>query len=332
MKMLKTILRRLPLAIGLASGLSLMLLMGWASFSNDIEAQAQSPAVAASCAGLVVSLALYLAGLLRRAQRDRRFWGLLLLHVGLLAVFSGPMGNEMLGSRGFVFLPEKGQTHYFVGYDERDHRLPFEIRLDDFTVRAYDDSLRVRDYLSAVTINGRRHEIAVNAPVMVDGFSLYQHDCGFEASAAKPMKIVVRAGGSERTVEARINEAFPAGVSTTAVVRDFLPSASRAPDGGIMTTGRDLVLNPAFLVELEDDCGEKISHWVFADDPSGGRFETTGACGPAQTVQILPCSWPGVEYSVFSVVHSPFNPLVLAGVIGASIGMLIFYLPGRRRS
>lgn len=340
MMLVTRVLRKLPLAIGIASGLVLVVVMGWASFADKAEHLAQGPVVAAASAGLVVSLLLYLAGLLRHPVRNIRYWGLVLLHVGLAALFCGLMLNETLGSRGFVFLPEKGSTHYFVGYDEKDYPLPFEIGLKKFSVHAYADTMRVRDYVSQVTIDGIDRTIAVNAPVSVAGFELFQHDCGFEPAAGHPFAVRLRADGIERIVNVRLGESFLVGNRFTGTVRDFLPSAARpdqaaGPDAGavVMTTGRDMILNPAFLVELESDFGDKHTQWVFPDEPDTARFDVSSAAGGEElSVEILPQSFPGVQYTVLSVVRMPFNPLIYAGVFLASIGMLFFYVFGRRRT
>ncbi len=341
MKSLERLLHKLPLAIGLASGLVLVVVMGRASFAGDSEALAGSAATAAACAGLVLSLALYLAGLLQRPVRSFRYWGLVLLHAGLAAVFSGLALNEVAGSRGFVFLPEKGSTHYFVGYDEKDYPLPFEITLKDFAVHAYPGTMRVRDYVSRVAIDGKECTIAVNAPVKAAGFELFQHDCGFEAAPGHPFAVRLRLDGAERTVEVRMGEPFLVGSRFLAVVRDFLPSASKM-DGSsalepqrpaVMTTGRDMILNPAFLIELEDDFGGRFAQWVFPEEPESAVFLVPNpvSAGDPARVEILPQAFPGIEYTVLSVVHTPFNHLVFAGVVLACAGMVLFYVLGRRR-
>lgn len=340
---LTRILRKLPLAIGVASGLILVIMMGWASFAENAERLAQGPVMAAASAGLVVSLLFYLAELLRHPVRSVRYWGLVLLHAGLAALFSGLMLNETFGSRGFVFLPEKGSTHFFVGYDEKDYPLPFEITLRDFSVRAYADTMRVRDYVSQVVIDGKDYTIAVNAPVTVSGFEFFQHDCGFEAAAGHPFAVLLKVDGIEKVIRVRMGENFLVGNRFMGVVRDFLPSASRAEtdagkgthDGSVvMTTGRDVILNPAFLVELENDFGDKRVQWVFPEEPKTAVFDISDAAadGEGASVEILPQSFPGVEYTVLSVVRTPFNPLIFAGVILACIGMLFFYVFGRSRA
>ena len=316
--------RKIPLALALASGLWLAVWMILASFHNQTQSVGASWNTAVGCIGLIVSLVLYLINRLRKRVSTLTDFALIILHVGLIGIFGGELLNEMLGERGFVFLREGQSTNRYIDYDERDQKLPFTLTLHEFKAVAYSDSLRVKDYLSTLSVDDASFELAVNTPRKIRGWQIFQHDCGVELSAQSNINLTVTdEKGQARALRASFSEPFVVNNATTGVVLDFVPSAMPA-GSSILTSGKDVLLSPAVLIRLENDYGQSLSKWLFMNhEPRAMQL------GDAT---LAVASIENVQYTVLSVVRMPYDSFVFGGILLACLGLFVFVFPKKREN
>lgn len=121
---------------------------------------------------LALTASLGLATLHRLCTRPDA--GFLLNHAGLfLILWGGLFGTpDLQQGRMMVRTGESAALAYAPSGEVIP--LPFEVRLERFTIDYYDDGRTPRQFRSAVLLGGKRAEIAVNAPVRHGGYTFYQ--------------------------------------------------------------------------------------------------------------------------------------------------------------
>lgn len=317
------VFQKFPLWLGVVSGLWLIATFVWASFAAETETTGASWTTAAGCGGLLVSLLLYLLKWFQRPITSLADISLIVLHLGLAMVFGGQLLNEILGERGFVFLMEGASTHHYVDYLETDRALPFELKLNSFNVVAYPGSLRVKDYQANMSADGQSFDLAVNSPHTIGDWQIFQHDCGVEVSNKTKISVLIETPSGKKIRQVSMLEPFVVDKSTTGTIVDFVPSAMPGKNAEILTSGRNILLNPAFLMRFENDWGEVSNQWVF-----------TGTEAPRVQLGSAGISVQGikdVQYTVLSLVKMPFNWLIFLGISVGCLGLFVYLFPTKKK-
>ncbi len=124
--------------------------------------------------------ALAAAGAVCLFRRVRKR-SVLLLHVSFLLILAGAALTHFTSAQGYVCLRVGGETYTYDRATRdgmREERLPFSIRLDDFTIRCHNGTTAPSDYESRITITDgdrlTRATISMNNVCSYRGYRLYQ--------------------------------------------------------------------------------------------------------------------------------------------------------------
>jgi hypothetical protein len=139
---------------------------------------------------------------------------LFLMHAGCLLVLAGGgwSSRAALNIKRDVFrrpifskallkiYPQQAGNVVYSTDDNEFYRLPFFIRLDDFSISYYDSSQCVSDYTSKTTIIDcqkpvRQKNIEVNKPLYFGGYHIYQHSWGEDEQGRYSVFQIVSAEG-----------------------------------------------------------------------------------------------------------------------------------------
>lgn len=85
------------------------------------------------------------------------------------------LGNERiwleLGAYGQISV---GDAVYYVQFTRKQADLGFDLKLERFNVGYYEGTTKAKSYMSVVEVEGKQHEISMNAPLHHAGFTFYQ--------------------------------------------------------------------------------------------------------------------------------------------------------------
>ncbi|MDL2060393.1 cytochrome c biogenesis protein ResB [Mesosutterella sp. AGMB02718] len=319
----RSLFKNIPLLLCAAGAVVTAASLVLATARRGLESAADSPGLLAGLALFAASLALYLVRRLRRPEASLAWVSLVLLHAGLLAALAGFFLNARYGEKGFVYIREGDAASFYVDKSDKDRKLPFALRLNDFRISTYPNSLRIRSYDSDITVEdgGKKTNVklSVNHPFSYGGYDFYQHSHGLTAGLNP--RILAKAGPREAALELKFRETARVPGCGSVTVRDFIPSAV-FPDSGIRDAGVKGILNPAYLVDLVTEKGAHFRRWVL---PAAPESEQLGGC------RLHFLDFKGVEYTVLSVSRLPFSPLILLGFALASAGCAGLALVIRRK-
>ena len=76
------------------------------------------------------------------------------------------------------------------------------------------------------------------------------------------------------------------------------------------------MLNPAYLVQIQNKDGSTIERWILPSDAQTEIFDQ---------IRIHPEDFHGIEYTMLSIVKSPFDWMILFGFVIAGIGCLALF-------
>lgn len=109
-----------------------------------------------------------------RRLRERRNASFLLNHAGLFVVlWAGLFGAPDVTEACMLIRTGESSSLAYASTGELVP-LPFEVRLDRFTIDCYDDGTTPRQFRSALRLDDHRAEVSVNHPVHYQGYTLYQ--------------------------------------------------------------------------------------------------------------------------------------------------------------
>lgn len=242
-----------------------------------------------------------------------------IIHLSLLLILAGGLVGKFWGVEGRLLVFEGETAKSFVLADNREQPLNFEVRLDDFQVKYYEQGIPA-EFRSDLTIfqNGkevRKAVCRVNEPVTFGGLTFYQSSYGTQPDG--PVKLKVCHGSDCQVVEApyRHGLTLPDGQAQMMVVR---------LDGNLQGLG------PAVQVALKSGPGHPRIFWVsqnhpeLADRPGSPFYQP----GPQRvSVEALPFRF----YSVFQVRRDPGVWWVYSGFLLCLPGFfLAFLIPTQR--
>lgn len=245
--------------------------------------------------------------------------GVYVTHFSLFLFTLGAIVGLMTGFKGYVNIRE-GETAKEV-YDRSAKQMKpidFAVRCDDFDVTYYPGTMRVKGYESVLTvIDGGREvltkKIVVNDPLIYKGYYFYQSSYG--KSGLKGAVLTV--AGPDRNILAAnvvLNGGTPTPLpdGTAIMIKDVWqdPQDSNAPSGlvlGISRSGMSQGSGRAF----EAMYGR--SWWPVGD----------------YQVKLDRITWS--EYTGLQIARDPGVPIVWAGCILITIGLMVSFFISHRR-
>ena len=146
------------------------------------------------------------------------------------------------------------------------------------------------------------------------GFRFYQQDYGLTEGINPTIELQVQQDNADKAAELRLRMGEPVILSSgeRLTVTDFIPTAV-FHDGEIESVKQNAMLNPAYRVRLETNEGEVYEQWVL---PAGAQLGY---------LRVLPLDFKGIEYTVLSMVRSPFDFLIYVGFVLAALGCLSLF-------
>ncbi|MGM9713524.1 MAG: cytochrome c biogenesis protein CcsA [Prevotella sp.] len=117
--------------------------------------------------------ALVVAGMAYMARRRPRSMTVMALHCALVVILLGAFVTHKEGIQGTIHL-RKGSFAVFYQAEGQERRLPFAIRLDDFSVQLYCENGNVADYISDITIADTDHNVLKEGSVSMNNILRYE--------------------------------------------------------------------------------------------------------------------------------------------------------------
>ncbi len=103
---------------------------------------------------------------------------LFLLHLSFIVILAGALCTKLWGEQGQVLL-EKGKPNV-----TQDITLPFTLELDTFRIAYYAGTDAPSDYISSVTVEGRKADISMNNILTHKGYRFYQSSFGTDGTTS----------------------------------------------------------------------------------------------------------------------------------------------------
>ena len=250
--------------------------------------------------------------------------GMALLHLSVLPLLLG----GLIGKAGGFSYPQllgRGET---AAVRERS----FRVRCDYFKLERNDEG-QIKDYKSKLTLIDSAGDsllsrvIEVNHPLVYKGIKFYQSSYRTDPFHVDSVRLVVRGtavGPVGKSVVVNPGISSPVkGTGLTVAVHRFLPDfwidmESREPQ----SRSREFN-NPAFLISVADSSDTLFKGWVF--EKFGAMHHSNDTCSVALMTY-------GQQYATGLLVkENPGGPLIWAGILFMTIGvLLVFWVPRRR--
>lgn len=248
--------------------------------------------------------------------------GVYVTHFSLFLFALGAIIGSRWGFKGFVEVPE-GQTVNTILLREGGVKpLGFDVRCDKFTLAFYNDARgvpteRVRAYLSDLTVleGGReilRKQIAVNTPLIHRDIYFYQSSYGQRAGNGAALSVM----GPNRNLivyESRIDRGGPGLDLKDGNVLELLDLTANLRETG-----------PAVLVRVLSGAGQPVTRETVVAAARGG---------PTPVGNYL-VALNGVDTTMYTgllVAKDPGVPVIWAGCILISLGLLVAFFGSHRR-
>ena len=246
--------------------------------------------------------------------------GVYVTHFSLFLFAVGALVGGWWGFKGYVQIPEGESVHVVQLRGGGTKDLGFEVRCDKFEVTYYNDPQgrptgRPKDYISDLTVleNGRevlRERIEVNHPLIYRGIYFYQSSYGQAGGRAAWLTVF----GPRRNIVFH-RKRVPLGGSVQLEDGDRLLLRNLAGDFRRM--------GPAAEVVLERQGKDPVSVVVFEAPQANHR-----RLGP-YVVRLDHVET--VMYTGLQVARDPGVPMIWAGCILLTLGLLVAFFTSHRR-
>ena len=107
-------------------------------------------------------------------QRRVRRPSVIVLHLSFVVILAGALLTHLTARRGIVVLRQGESISEYLTEDMQSHPLPFTISLDHFTIEYHEGTEAPSDYISRITIDGRKFVVSMNRIASYSGIRLYQ--------------------------------------------------------------------------------------------------------------------------------------------------------------
>lgn len=255
------------------------------------------------------------------AERGRfALIGAYLTHLGAIALVIAAIVWFVTGYSGTVSVREGDVGNRVMLQDKATRKLPFTLRLDDFDVKYYKDSVKPKMITSDITIISSdkqqiKKTLLVNQPAKYKSYKICQKANGFDANPDVVFRMRAGIGKKLVNVPAKFGKKFSIpGTGLNAEILDFAPSLGQ--DGhGKLVNYNTMMMNPAVLVNFYDyDNSPLGSKWIFKNFPESGDMKS---------LKVLFDDAYGVQYSVMTVRYFPGSFLIYIGFLLIGIGVMV---------
>ncbi|WP_303851644.1 cytochrome c biogenesis protein ResB [Seleniivibrio woodruffii] len=253
--------------------------------------------------------------------------GVYITHLGIMVILIAALVGVTVGFKGNLGVVEGQSDDTVIFLDKTTKKLPFSVRLDNFDVKYYENSVKPELYRSDIAIveNGKEisKEVMVNSPIEYKGYRIFQTNHGFYPN--RDLAFIINTGkeGNLKKIAVQFGQKFSIpGTEISAEVTDFAPSLGQDSKGELVNFNT-LMMNPAVKVEAFDEKDVSLGYkWVFQNYPESGQ---------AGDMKIEFVDVIGAQYSVFSVTYDPADYLVYIGFFILGLGVVIaFYFRHER--
>jgi len=256
--------------------------------------------------------------------------GFFTTHTAILLILAGALLSSY-GFKGDMQLPVGDSSNRVFINNNRQVKLNFTVRCDNFTLSTYKNSNRPKDYVSRLTILQDNREILsrdieVNHPLTYRGVTIFQSSYGVLPDENEIFLRVTNLNAPEipEQITARM------GVPTTLAdkswqirVDQFLPDFSIDADRRIINLSNELH-NPAIKISILKNDSLQHSEWLFLKHPDFHGSENKS----------LYLAFTGISTRNYTGLHltmAPGQNLIWAGCILLVSGLfIIFFLSGNR--
>jgi cytochrome c biogenesis protein len=259
--------------------------------------------------------------------------GPVLLHIGILGLVLGGLVSSLGGRKVFLF-GSPGET---IAIENS----PYAMRIDDFRIDTNAVG-QVKQYYSKLTVlrEGRevtRQEIAVNHPLRVGGYNIYQASYQTDPDRAAALGIAVHpraesdadtphagsaAGASGPVVQATMDTSFavPGFIGYEFRVTRFFVDLKLTPDGPV--NGSRELANPAAQLQVFYDGQPLTTQWAFQRFPAHAQPELPFVL---ELVDVRPALATGLEVNT-----NPGSPVVWSALVLSTLGLVLAFLVRHR--
>ncbi|MBN2071794.1 MAG: cytochrome c biogenesis protein ResB [Candidatus Krumholzibacteriota bacterium] len=250
------------------------------------------------------------------AVRGRwKYLGNFIFHVALVVITAGMMTGSITGVSEMVY----GRKGDIIPL----YKSGFSIRVEDFRILLSTGG-QVGDYISTISIIDseenvvRTAEVEVNKPFSFEGVRLYQSSyyTGDEEFSRAAVRFVHLDSSSERLILTPGKSAVSADSVFSIEAERFYPDFRMGEKGPYSATS--MMRNPALEIILHAD-GKSVKGYLFALHPRfNAKFDRFLSIG---LEDIEPVYYTGLE-----MTSNPGSPVLWAGMILASIGLIMLYI------
>lgn len=240
-------------------------------------------------------------------------------HLSLLVCLSLFAINEYLTESGTVAMIEGEVVDSYKDKEGVRHPLPFKLRCDDVILKVYDDSYRVENYTTQLTVIENEQPpinetVSVNSPLTIKNYRLYQTDYGLENNPKHEITVRVKDTDFSIREKVKVGDTLELSNGMALTVVAFTPSWALA-DEQVITFNHDAMMNPGFLIAAAGPNFGELLKWIVF---SNSRSTSLGNL----SIEIEEVR--GFEYTVLTVVKSPLSlpieiMLLLTSLFGAKM-------------
>ena len=83
-------------------------------------------------------------------------------------------GEKVWVELGSAAQVSAGSALYYVQYARKSVEIGFSLKLEEFKIGYYEGTARAKSYSSLISVGGQKHEISMNEPFKMNGFTFYQ--------------------------------------------------------------------------------------------------------------------------------------------------------------
>ena len=260
----------------------------------------------------------------------------IIIHTGILIVLLGALLGYLFGFKGYINILEGSSDNVAVLSTGEFVPLGFDIKVNRFDVKYYDNTTRPSAFVSDITISKESRDndsntsndnkslnyiLNVNSPLKYEDVSIYQHSYGFYLNKKGARFLFdVEIDNISKKYEVRFNESFKIRDNLFGKITDFAPALAVDDDGKFSTMSEEMV-NPAILLEAYSMEGDPVLRsWLLSKQKTSGDFSKD--YGFKMTFDKL----YGVQYTGLSIKKDPGTAVVYLGFLIISIALILTYL------
>lgn len=123
----------------------------------------------------------FICSFIKHRLHKKKKWGFAVLHIAMIIILAGAFTSHLFSTEGTIHLREGASTNCMIVQTNKgvsEHKLPFELKLEKFTLTRYPGSTSPSSYESALRIhldgNFIDRKISMNNILDIKGYRLFQ--------------------------------------------------------------------------------------------------------------------------------------------------------------